>query len=166
MESVRIVRPSGAELVLELAEGSTVLDAKKSIEATTGVHVVEQKLLADAEVLENDQRLDSVIGLASSLTLVHDPPVPWCWPCREVSEPTGTHKLLLYEDPKVTEEDVLYPSPWDDEFDDSTTSLLQSSSVLVITSRTALICGRMMDVPSCQRVASSCYNLPSNRKVV
>eukprot|EP00929_Paragymnodinium_shiwhaense_P100105 TRINITY_DN6215_c0_g1_i7.p1 TRINITY_DN6215_c0_g1~~TRINITY_DN6215_c0_g1_i7.p1 ORF type:complete len:499 (-),score=29.18 TRINITY_DN6215_c0_g1_i7:57-1553(-) len=119
MESIRVVRPSGAELVLELAEGSTVLDAKKSIEATTGVHVVEQKLLADAEVLENGQRLDSVTGLASSLTLVHDPPVPWCWPCREVSEPTGTHKLLLYEDPKVTEEDVLYPSPIDEDFDET-----------------------------------------------
>lgn len=114
---MHILRPSGAELALELEEGSTVLDAKKSIEAMIGVHVAEQKLFADDELLDDDKTL-SVAGLAA-LTLVHVTPPPWCWPCREVLEPTGAHKLLLFEDPEVTSEDVFYPSPWDEEFDET-----------------------------------------------
>lgn len=121
MKSLRILRPNGDSLHVEIDEAKTVIDVKQAVEAEVGLPVSEQKLVLDTRVLEDKIILSEIRELGShesSVTLVHEISPPWCWPCCEVqSDPVGVHKLTLFEDPEVTEEEVLYQDDWDEEFD-------------------------------------------------
>jgi len=124
MLSLRVVRPSGAELPpLELEASKTILDAKSTISDLSGVPVAEQKLLLNEAELENHTVLGSVPGLHLSdatLTLIHELMPPWCWPQQGVPlhfTQCGVHKFELFEDPEERVDEVFYPSEWDEEFD-------------------------------------------------
>jgi len=91
------------------------------LEPLSDVPVAEQTILLHTVELENHVVLGTVKDLkvpGTTLTLVRKAVPPWCWPRSEpLFQPAGLHQLALFEDPEERVETVVYPDPWDEEFD-------------------------------------------------